>query len=67
MKIELFGSSTSLLAGGSSQNVVEFCLTHIRQRDERSSTESSAVRRSMKDMKWLNDTFISHKALGGIL
>lgn len=62
VKIDLFGSSSSILASGSSNSSVEFCLTYSRHREE-----SITVRRSMDDMKWLNDTFISHKALGGTL
>jgi hypothetical protein len=71
VKIDLFGSSSSsssIRASGSSNSSVEFCLTYSRHRDEdSSSSDSIAVRRSMADMKWLNDTFISHKALGGTL
>jgi hypothetical protein len=68
VKIDLFGSSSSILASGSSNSSLEFCLTYSRHRDEESSSSDSiAVRRSMADMKWLNDTFISHKALGGTL
>ena len=63
VKISLFGSSTSLLSSNSSS--LEFCLTFTRNcgNDEVTTT----VRRSMKDMKWLNDTFISHKKFGGTL
>jgi hypothetical protein len=67
VKIDLFGSPNSLLTSGPSQNAVEFCLTYARNPDDGRMSDSVSVRRSMKDMKWLNDTFISHKALGGTL
>ena len=63
VKIDLFGSAHSLLTSGSSGNSVEFCLTYLQNGEY----ERISVRRSMNDMKWLNDTFISHKALGGTL
>lgn len=63
VKIDLFGSAHSLLTSGSSVNSVEFCLTYLQNGEY----ERISVRRSMNDMKWLNDTFISHKALGGTL
>jgi len=67
VKIELFGSGSSLLASSSSQNSVEFCLNYLRNGDDDEMSNPISVRRSMKDMKWLNDTFLSHKTLGGTL
>ena len=71
VKIELFGSGgPSILASNPSPNTVEFCLHYVRDTDD--GTDESlltpiSVRRSMKDMKWLDDTFKSHKRLGGTL
>lgn len=70
VKVELFGSSTHLLSSTSSSHAsLEFCLTYVRSRDEDEGipTDALSVRRSMSDMKWLNDTFVAHKALGGTL
>ena len=74
VKINLFGSMQSILASGSNAGPLEFCLTYSRN-DSTDNTgtvrggsgETIVVRRSMADMKWLNDTFTSHKALGGTL
>lgn len=69
VKMNLFGSSFSsrLLpsASASSQSTsnLEFAVTYVK----RSSSEQVVVRRSMSDMKWLDDTFTSHKVLGGTL
>jgi len=65
VKIGLFGSSPLLLSSNSSSNSLEFCLTFVRIGGD--DDDTATVRRSMSDMKWLNDTFISHKALGGTL
>jgi hypothetical protein len=70
VKVELFGSSTIPSSSASSSHAsLEFCLTYVWSRDEEDgiTTDALSVRRSMSDMKWLNDTFISHKALGGTL
>lgn len=70
VKVELFGSSPHLLSSSSgSHATLEFCLTYVRSRgdDDGIATEAVSVRRSMSDMKWLNDTFVSHKVLGGTL
>lgn len=74
-KINLFGSSfsSSLLPSGSTQPMgssnLEFAVTYIRRdiMDSSEPKEQLVVRRSMADMKWLDDTFTSHKALGGTL
>ncbi len=58
--IDLFGS-------GSTQHLVEFCLTYYRNIDEGEMSDSVSVRRTMKDLKWLNDTLKAHKTLGGTL
>ncbi|MGK3762343.1 MAG: hypothetical protein ACI8RD_014661, partial [Bacillariaceae sp.] len=65
VKIDLFGSSPLRLSSNSSSSSLEFCLTIIKSGGD--DEDTATVRRSMKDMKWLNDTFISHKALGGTL
>mmetsp|Transcript_1311 Transcript_1311/g.1490 ORF Transcript_1311/g.1490 Transcript_1311/m.1490 type:complete len:1252 (-) Transcript_1311:570-4325(-) len=65
VKIGLFGTSPLLLPSNSSSSSLEFCLTFIRIGGD--DDDTTTVRRSMSDMKWLNDTFISHKALGGTL
>jgi hypothetical protein len=68
VKIDLFGNSPMILTSASAQNSLEFCLTYIRDGDGGDQvSDSTSVRRSMNDMKWLNDTFISQKALGGTL
>jgi hypothetical protein len=67
VKIDLFGSSPFPPASGSSHNAVEFCLTYYRDVEEGRMTDPISVRRSMKDMKWLNETLVSHKTLGGTL
>lgn len=59
VKIDLFGSPQS--------PAVEFCLTYVRGGEYDEISDSISVRRSMKDMQWLNDTFLSHKTLGGTL
>lgn len=60
VKIDLFGS-------GSSQQLVEFCLTYYRNMDDGEMSDSVSVRRTMKDLKWLNDTLKAHRTLGGTL
>lgn len=69
VKIDLFGTSPLLMTSSSSSalNSLEFCLTYIRCADGDQITDTISVRRSMNDMKWLNDTFVSQKALGGTL
>jgi len=74
VKISLFGSSSK--GGGlmpQSSSNLEFVVTYTRgssSLDESSASvydDEIVVRRSMADMKWLNDTFASHKVLGGTL
>eukprot|EP00531_Pseudo-nitzschia_arenysensis_P017415 CAMPEP_0116136040 /NCGR_PEP_ID=MMETSP0329-20121206/11509_1 /TAXON_ID=697910 /ORGANISM="Pseudo-nitzschia arenysensis, Strain B593" /LENGTH=1106 /DNA_ID=CAMNT_0003630875 /DNA_START=496 /DNA_END=3816 /DNA_ORIENTATION=- len=69
VKIDLFGPSTLLLPSSSSTERLEFCLTLIRRcaENDRMSEDAATVRRSMNDIEWLNDTFVSQKALGGTL
>ena len=73
--ITLFGSSSkggALLQHSSSSNL-EFVVTYNRGplMDDGSSSSvydgEVVVRRSIADMRWLNDTFTSHKVLGGTL
>ena len=72
--ITLFGSSSK--SGGvlphSSSSNLEFVVTYNRgsPMDDSAASmydEEIVVRRSMADMRWLNDTFTSHKVLGGTL
>jgi len=71
VKISLFGSynpssyptsSTSAL-----NSKVEFTLSYAKNPEDHCSENVTVVRRSMEDMKWLNDTFTSHNVLGGTL
>lgn len=73
VKITIFGPpspfSTSLIqTSSSSTSNLEFFVTLVRQNHlDSSAAEEIVVRRSMSDMKWLDDTFASHKVLGGTL
>mmetsp|Transcript_26136 Transcript_26136/g.61382 ORF Transcript_26136/g.61382 Transcript_26136/m.61382 type:complete len:1098 (-) Transcript_26136:651-3944(-) len=69
VKIDLFGSSPIFLSSSSSTDRLEFCLTLLKRSEDndRSSEEIVTVRRSMDDIEWLNDTFVSQKVLGGTL
>ena len=69
VKIDLFGPSPLLLSSSSSTDRLEFCLTLIRRYgdSDRISEDAATVRRSMNDIEWLNDTFVSQKTLGGTL
>ena len=72
--VTLFGSSSKnggLLQHSSSSNL-EFVVSYHRGPLLDGSSSSIydgevVVRRSMADMRWLNDTFTSHKVLGGTL
>lgn len=71
VKISLFGSSHATSYpmsshSGSSSNV-EFKLSYSKNPDDHCNENPTVVRRSMEDMKWLNDTFTSHNVLGGTL
>jgi hypothetical protein len=73
VKISLFGSSfpssllTSAAASSSSSKNLEFALVCSQKMNSSLVTDDVVVRRSMEDMKWLHDTFASHKVLGGTL
>lgn len=75
VKISPFGPSFSsgLLntSASSSPSNLEFAVTFIQRHSSTSTASRPAdelvVRRSMADMKWLDDTFASHKVLGGTL
>lgn len=58
VKIDVFASS---------QQLVEFCLTYYRGLEDGQLSDAVSVRRSMKDLKWLNDTLKAHRTLGGTL
>jgi hypothetical protein len=71
VNVELFGSHYSNLvmpstATGSSQNL-DFAISFTQGESCNETNTNSVVRRSMDDLKWLDDTFISHKELGGTL
>lgn len=73
VKICLFGSpASSTTASGyhASSSHLDFAVTYIPSsgmNHEAWSEEDRIVRRSFADMQWLNDTFTSHKELGGTL
>jgi hypothetical protein len=69
VKIDLFGPSSALLSSSSvTFHSIDFCLTYFRGTGSGGQViDSTAVRRSMNDMKWLNDTFVAQKSLGGTL
>lgn len=80
VKISLFGSSSSSATGNvpstnANSNNLEFAVVYSCLHDVSESLSSSTspaysetvVRRSMADMKWLEETFTSHKILGGTL
>lgn len=70
VKITLFGVANDSHRSTLSSSNLEFAVTFTR-RSSRFSTnfelEEGVVRRSMADMIWLNDTFTSHRVLGGTL
>lgn len=61
VKISLFGAS---FASNSSTANLEFALSYFKSFEVE---EPIVVRRSMADMKWLDDTFTSHRVSGGTL
>ena len=75
VKISLFGSAShqhhhdysGFHGSSSSSNDVEFKVTYLKNAESRDNDAPTVVRRSMEDMKWLNDTFKAHKVLGGTL
>jgi hypothetical protein len=74
IKIGLFGSSSfssSLISSGSSSGSLsnlEFAVTYTAGSGRMGlKGEQVVVRRSFADIMWLNDTFSSHKVLGGTL
>ena len=60
VKVDLFGGTSS------KSSSPDFCITYARDMEE-DADDNVTVRRSIADMKWLNDTFVSHKTLGGTL
>ncbi|CAB9513367.1 expressed unknown protein [Seminavis robusta] len=70
VKISLFGSQShtypSMPSSSNSHNHnnIEFKVSYMKSHED---GPPIVVRRSMEDMKWLNDTFTSHKVLGGTL
>jgi hypothetical protein len=72
VKLEVFGSTKcpNILQQSSSSSTLEFAVTFstISPRCTSDSMQDEVVvRRSMADMTWLNDTFTSHRVLGGTL
>lgn len=76
VKVSLFGSSyggsflpAAAAASSSSSKNLEFALTFSKKpgTEDLLSAEDVVVRRSMEDLKWLHETFTSHKVLGGTL
>ena len=72
VKITLFGSSSKVAGLLPQSSNLEFVVSYRcgSSLDDSSSSffdDEVVVRRSMADMKWLNDTFASHKVLGGTL
>jgi hypothetical protein len=71
VKVSLFGSSHSssyhMSSSASGTSIADFKLAYSKNSESECSDASIAVRRSLEDMKWLNDTFTSHKVLGGTL
>jgi hypothetical protein len=69
VKISLFGSSHPSPYGMPSSSTVSSCIEFkvAYVKNIEGSDPPIVVRRSMEDMKWLNDTFTSHKVLGGTL
>jgi hypothetical protein len=71
VKIALFGvSSDSRSSHYAASSNLEFAVTYKRRSSIGFSTieqDEGVVRRSLADMKWLDDTFTSHKVLGGTL
>ncbi len=71
VKVSLFGTQhpTTFLptnvGKAPSTKALEFALTFIKPSD--TTHDEVVVRRSMEDLKWLDDTFASHKVLGGTL
>ena len=67
VKISLFGAVDSTFSSNG-PNGLEFAVVFSQQTSMSSSgIEEVVVRRSMTDMKWLDETFSSHKVLGGTL
>jgi hypothetical protein len=78
VKISLFGNTShhhhhhdysvaGFHSSSNASNVVEFKVTYLKNLDSSENDSPIVVRRSMEDMKWLNDTFKAHKVLGGTL
>jgi hypothetical protein len=66
VKIDLFGPAS--MQSGSNQHSLDFCLTYFKGSDASGRMmDSTTVRRSINDLKWLNETFVTQKALGGTL
>jgi len=59
----LFSSSPSLQTSSNDRDAIEFILTYTSKAEE----QPIIVRRTFSDLKWLNDTFTSHKSPGGTL
>jgi hypothetical protein len=71
VKLSLFGYSKSASIPQSAlSSSLEFAIAYKRRSLRGSSSlcqDDGIVRRSMADLKWLDDTFTSHRVLGGTL
>lgn len=68
VKVALFGSkpkAAKMLSSSNSSGNIEFALTYSTKGTIMG--EEAIVRRSLSDMKWLNETFKSHRGMGGTL
>jgi hypothetical protein len=72
VKLEVFGSTKcpNILQQSTTSSTLEFAVTFSTMSPRCASDslqDEVVVRRSMADMTWLNDTFTSHRVLGGTL
>lgn len=75
VKVSLFGAPlpskllpANIGASASATKALEFALTFTKTSGtETVLSDEIEVRRSMEDLKWLDETFASHKVLGGTL
>ena len=64
VKLALFGHKSKSTKSMTSSSEIEFALTYSTKGI---LGEEVIVRRSLSDIKWLNDTFKSHRGIGGTL
>jgi hypothetical protein len=61
------GSSTSIGPTNGNSDLLEFVIKFLPNGDGSSEEDTVIVRRSFEDLEWLDETFKSHKLLGGTL